>query len=96
MSAIADRFVRKFGLCVTVVSLFSACATGTPSTTAIDPDELKWFSPDCRQSKEQMVWLRSLRRTADDQLFSVAGWLGEGKRINWLVDNHIRYLRDYC
>ena len=78
------------------VSLFSGCATGTPSARPIDPDELKWFSPDCRQAKEQMIWLNSLRRSDDDQLFSVAGWLGEGKRINWLINSHIRYLRDSC
>ena len=96
MSAIADKFVRKFGLCVICVSLFSGCATGTPSAGAINPDELKWFNPDCKQKQQQMVWLNSLRRTADDQLFSIAGLMGEGKRINWLVDSHIRYLRDYC
>jgi hypothetical protein len=93
---IADKFALKFGICVIIVSLCSGCATGTPSATAIDPDELKWFNPDCSRAGEQMAWLQSLRRTADDQLFSVRGWLGEGKRVNWLINSHLRYLRDYC
>ena len=96
MNGIAGKFVRKFGLCVICVSLFSGCATGTPSAGAINVDDLLWFSPDCKQKHQQAVWLTSLRRTADDQLFSVAGLMGEGKRINRLVDAHLRYLRDYC
>jgi hypothetical protein len=96
MNAIADKFVQKFGICVIIVSLCSGCATGTPSAAAIDPDELKWFNPDCSRAGEQMAWLQSLRRTADDQLFSVRGWLGEGQRVNWLINSHLRYLRDYC
>jgi len=32
---IADKFVLKFGTCVMCVSLFSGCATGTPSRTAM-------------------------------------------------------------
>jgi len=40
--------------------------------------------------------LNSMRRTADDQLFSLSGWTGEDKKINWLITRHIRYLRDYC
>jgi hypothetical protein len=26
----------------------------------------------------------------------VRGWLGEGQRVNWLINSHLRYLRDYC
>jgi hypothetical protein len=96
MNGIAGKFVQKFGTCVIIVSLFSGCATHTPSAVAINPEELKWFNPDCRQAGEQMAWLQSLRRSADDQLFSVRGWLGEGQRVNWLINSHIRYLRDYC
>lgn len=79
-----------------LVSLFSGCATGTPSSAAINPEELKWFSPDCSRAGDQIVWLQSLRRTADDQLFSISGLMGEGRRINWLINSHLRYLRDYC
>jgi hypothetical protein len=43
-----------------------------------------------------MAMLNSMRRTADDQLFSLSGWTGEDKKINWLINWHIRYLRDYC
>lgn len=96
MNSIGVRFVQKFGTFAIIASLCSGCATGTPSATAIDPDELKWFAPDCRIAAQQSVWLRSLRRSDDDQLFSLNGWLGEGQRINWLVNAHLRYLRDYC
>ena len=88
--------MQKFGTCVIIVSLFSGCATGTPSAQAIDPEELKWFNVDCARAGEQMAWLQSLRRTADDQLFSLRGLMGEGQRVNWLIDYHLRYLRDYC
>jgi hypothetical protein len=37
-----------------------------------------------------------MRRTADDQLFSLGGWTGHDRKINWLINWHIRDLRDYC
>lgn len=96
MNGTASKFVQRFGIYVIIASLCSGCATGTPSRAAIDPDQLKWFSPDCSRATEQMAWLRSLRQTDDDQLMSMRGWAGEGRRINWLINSHIRYLRDYC
>ena len=78
------------------VSLCSGCATGTPSRSAMSVQDLEYFQPDCRIAREQMAMLNSMRRTADDQLFSLSGWCGEDKKVNWLITRHIRYLRDYC
>ena len=97
---IVDKFVLKFGICVMFASLCSGCATGvatgTPSRTAMSIDDLEWFQYDCKRSGQQIAMLNSMRRTADDQLFSLSGWTGEDKKINWLINWHIRYLRDYC
>lgn len=100
MKITAGKFALKFGTCVILASLFSGCASngayGPRRTAMIDPDELKWFSPDCGKAPEQIRWLNSLRQTDDDQLFSVAGWLGEGKRVNWLINQHLHYIKSYC
>ena len=93
---IADKFVLKFGICVMCVSLCSGCATGTPSRTAMSVQDLEYFQPNCKIAKEQIAMLNSMRRTADDQLFSLSGWTGQDRKINWLINWHIRYLRDYC
>ena len=97
---IADKFALKFGICVMFVSLCSGCATGvatgTPSRTAMSIDDLEWFQYDCKRSGQQIAMLNSMRRTADDQLFSLSGWTGEDKKRHWLINWHIRYLRDYC
>ena len=93
---IADKFVLKFGICVMCVSLFSACATGTPSRTAMSIEDLKYFQTDCKIAPQQIAMLNSMRRTADDQLFSLSGWTGQDRRVNWLINWHIRELRDYC
>ena len=78
------------------VSLFSACATGTPSRTAMSIEDLKYFQTDCKIAPPQIAMLNSMRRTADDQLFSLSGWTGQDRRVNWLINWHIRELRDYC
>ena len=93
---IADKFVLKFGICVMCVSLCSGCATGTPSRTAMSINDLEYFQPNCKIAQQQMAMLNSMRRTADDQLFSLSGWSGEDKKINWLINWHIRDLREYC
>ena len=93
---IADKFVLKFGTCVMCVSLFSACATGTPSRTAMSIDDLEYFQPNCKIAQQQIAMLNSMRRSADDQLFSLSGWSGQDRKINWLINWHIRDLRDYC
>jgi hypothetical protein len=93
---IADKFVLKFGICVMCVSLFSACATGTPSRTAMSIDDLEYFQTDCKIAQQQIAMLHSMRRTADDQLFSLDGWSGRSKKINWLINWNIQSLRDYC
>ena len=93
---IADKSVLKFGICVMFVSLCSGCATGTPSRTAMSINDLEYFQYDCKISGQQIAMLNSMRRTADDQLFSLSGWTGEDKKRHWLINWHIRYLRDYC
>ena len=93
---IADKFVLKFGICVMCVSLCSGCATGTPSRTAMSVQDLEYFQPDCKIAQQQIAMLNSMRRSADDQLFSLSGWTGQDKKINWLINWHIRDLRDYC
>jgi hypothetical protein len=93
---IADKFVLKFGTCVMCVSLFSGCATGTPSRTAMSIDDLEYFQTDCKIAQQQIAMLHSMRRTADDQLFSLDGWSGRSKKINWLINWNIQSLRDYC
>lgn len=100
MNSIVDRFVLKFGICVIFASLLSGCASngayGPRRTVMVDPDELKWFSPNCALKAEQTRWLLSLRPTDDDQLFSLAGWMGEGQRVNWLIKSHLLYLKERC
>ena len=67
---IADKFVLKFGTCVMCVSLFSGCATGTPSRTAMSIEDLKYFQTDCKIAPQQIAMLNSMRRTADGKVGS--------------------------
>jgi hypothetical protein len=78
------------------VSLCSACATGTPGRTAMTIEQLEYFQPDCAIAQQQMILLNSMRRSPDDQLLSFSGWTGQDRKINWLINWHIRGLRDYC
>jgi hypothetical protein len=82
------------------VSLCSGCATGiatgTPSRTAMSINDLEYFRYDCKISQQQIAMLNSMRRTDDDQLFSLSGWTGEDKKVNWLIKRHVRFLSDYC
>ena len=78
------------------VSLCSGCATGTPSRSAMSVQDLEYFQPNCKIAQQQIAMLHSMRRTADDQLFSLSGWTGQDKKINWLINWHIQDLRDYC
>mgnify|MGYP003345803776 FL=1 len=76
--------------------LCAGCATGTPSMHSMNNYDLNYFQYDCARSREQIAFLNSLRRTPDDQLFSISGWAGVDRQTNWLINTHIRYLRDYC
>lgn len=93
---IAGRSVLKFGISAIIVGLCSACATGTPSRTAMTIEQLEYFQPNCKIAAQQIAMLNSMRRTDDDQLFSLSGWTGQDRKINWLINWHIRDLRDYC
>ena len=62
--------------------LCAGCATGTPSMHSMNNYDLNYFQYDCARSREQIAFLNSLRRTPDDQLFSISGWAG--------VDRHIK------
>jgi len=79
-----------------IATLCSGCSTGTPPRMRMKTYDLNFFQYDCARSAEQMAFLNGLRRTADDQLFSFSGWTGVDRHTNWLIDYHIRYLRDYC
>jgi hypothetical protein len=88
--------IQKLIVGAVMATLCSACATGTPSRMTMNNYDLNFFQYDCARSTEQMAFLNSLRRTADDQLFSFSGWTGADRHTNWLIDYHIRFLRDYC
>lgn len=86
--------MKQFTAIIAVACL--GCATGTPSRTAMNNHDLNFFQYDCSQSAQQIAFLNSMRRTDDDQLFSFSGWTGVDRHTNWLINYHIRYLRDYC
>jgi hypothetical protein len=88
--------IRKLVTGAVIATLCSACSTGTPSRTAMNNYDLNFFQYDCSKSAQQMAFLNSMRRSSDDQISSVNGWLGVDRKTNWLIDYHIRYLRDYC
>lgn len=69
---------------------------GSPPATAMTIQELGMFVPDCRIAQQQIAMLNSMRRTPDDMLFSVSGWTGHDRMINYLILRHTSYLRDYC
>lgn len=96
MKDIAQKFANVFGLCVITVSLCSGCATGAPSKQAANLYDLNYFQPDCRIKAEQIAYLQSLRRSPDDMLFSISGWLGYDKQLNWTLNHHLNYLSQYC
>jgi len=58
-------------------------------------DDLEYFQTDCKIAQQQIAMLHSMRRTADDQLFSLDGWSGRSKKIHWLINWNIQSLRDY-
>ena len=93
MKETVQKFVSVFGLCVITASLCSGCASTKPVADAVDVNR---FAMDCSRKHEQIAYLQSLRRSPDDILFSVSGWLGYDAQTNWLIDTQIRKLVNYC
>ena len=93
MKDIAQRFVSVFGLCVITASLCSGCASSKPVASSVD---LNRFAIDCDRKQEQVAYLQSLRRSPDDILFSMSGWMGYDAQTNWLIDVQLRKLANYC
>lgn len=83
-------------MCVTIASLCSGCATGSPASESVSFDELNRYQIDCKKRDEQVAFLNSLRRSADDRLFTLDGWFGTNDRINWVINYHLVYINKYC
>jgi hypothetical protein len=66
MQEAVDKFARVFGVCVTLVSLCSGCATGVPSAAPMHAGELNHFQVDCRIANQQRAMLESMRPTPDE------------------------------
>ena len=66
MQEVVDKFARVFGVCVTLVSLCSGCATGVPSAAPMHAHELNHFQVDCRIADKQRAMLESMRPTPDE------------------------------
>lgn len=96
MNALGQKFATAFGLCAITVSLCSGCATGAPSASTVDLYDINYFQPDCQLKQAQMQFLQSLRRSRDDQLFTVNGFFRVDNQVNWTIDSHLRYLTQYC
>lgn len=58
--------------------------------------DLQRFQYDCDRRTQQIAYLQSLKRSADDQLFSLSGWTGQDRQLNWLIDYHISMLTNRC
>lgn len=96
MNAVVQKFVTAFGMCVITASLCSGCATGAPPAQSVSFEELNTYQIDCRKKEEQIKFLTSLRRSADDRLFTLDGWFGVNDRINWVINYHLVYINQYC
>ena len=96
MSDTVIAYVRAFGISAILAILCSGCAVGPPPAQAMTIRELGMFIPDCRIAQQQIAMLNGMRRTKDDMLFSVSGWTGEDRMINYLINKHIIYLKEYC
>ena len=95
MKFAAQRFASVSGLCVTIAILCSGCASG-PTRPVANFDDLNYFVVDCGKKMEQMQFLQSLRRSADDQLFSFSGLMGHDKQTNWLINTNLIELSTRC
>ena len=89
------KFATVFGMCATLAILCSGCATGVQREPVAMVD-LNRFQYDCDNRASQIAYLQSLRRSADDQLFSLSGWTGEDRQRNWLINYHISMLATRC
>lgn len=63
----ARRYATVFGLCVTIVSLGSGCASSVNRMPMSETD-LNFFMPDCARKHEQVAMLQSMRQSSDEKL----------------------------
>ena len=63
-----EKSVLKFGLCAIIVSLCSACATGTPGAQPMSYQDLNYFQVDCKRKQEQVEMLQSMRQNRDQMV----------------------------
>ena len=96
MQEAVDKFARVFGACVIIVSLCSACATGTPSAQPMLARDLDHFQIDCRIKDQQRAFLESMRLTSDDVFFNKVNVFEEKYGdVNSKVNFYLFHLR-YC
>ncbi len=61
-------FAAIFGLCVTIVSLCSGCASNTNvNRMPMRAHDLNYFRPDCSKKEQQIAMLQSMRPTMEEQ-----------------------------
>lgn len=96
MTGIVRKCAGVFGLCVTIVTLCSGCATGAPPAGQINLSDLDSMTIDCSRKAEQIAFLQSLRRPPDEKLFSANGWFGYNDRLHQIINHQLRYLANYC
>jgi hypothetical protein len=61
------RFATVFGLCVTIASLGSGCATQV-NRMPMSEHDLNFFIPDCKRKHEQVAMLQSMRQTSNEKM----------------------------
>lgn len=62
------KSVVIFGLCATIVSLCSGCASSTNiNRMPMSAHDLNYFRPDCSKKEQQIAMLQSMRPTAEEQ-----------------------------
>lgn len=67
MTVNVHRFAIVFGLCVTIASLGSGCATQVNRMPMAEQD-LNFFMPDCARKHEQVAMLQSMRQSRDEKM----------------------------
>ena len=90
MKSVAAKYVHAFGVCVTIASLCSGCAS-SPGSIPMAYEDLDHFQPDCRIAVQQRQMLQSMRRTIDEEALDRL----VGRDINKQINYNLFLLR-YC
>lgn len=96
MTGIVQRCVTVFGLCVTIASLCSGCASSGPPAKQVNLNDLDSMVLDCSRKAEQIAFLQSLRRSPDDRILTLNGWFGYNDRLHRIINHQLRYLANNC